>query len=213
MTSQPRSLPDIMRELLPQQEAADIARRIEATISAAEFYQRIADLITFTVKLAVSNPRPWQEQKRGLGELAKRARKAASAVRELNEAFDDIRWVHTRQQLMDAVGWGAPDLPELAAELEKLALPAQVMAGKKPQNEIFQIFVQWAAPLFNQATGKRPTVTFSDLAEGYSGPFIEFVQAVWAKVLLIADDADLDIRGPRGNVAIGKATQRLMDKF
>ena len=117
MSGQRRSWQEVFGQLLNDAKLSRLAERIGSRLPIPDFRRQIADAVRNTVALAVSNQRPWQGQKRGLMEVAKRAKKAAAAVRKLDEAFDDRRWVHSRQQLMEATGWTGPDLPALAAEL------------------------------------------------------------------------------------------------
>jgi hypothetical protein len=214
MADQPRSLREVFEELLPESEVADLAQRIGSQLPAADLRRGICNVVVIALGVAASNPRPWREQKRGLQTVAKQARKAAAAVRELNTTFNDLRWLHSRQELMDALGWSGPDLPALAAQLDNLTLPAKAMADARgvPRHEVFAIFVQLAAPVFTAATGGQPSITYDSYGERYSGSFIELVESVWSKILLIGNDAKLEIEGPRGNLAVGKAAQRLMDK-
>jgi hypothetical protein len=119
---------------------------------------------------------------------------------------------------MEAIGWSAPDLPALAAQLENLALPAKAMEDSRgiPRYEVFAIFVQLATELFIRATGQRPSFTFDNyhpMGERYTGPFVELLETVWAKVLATGKIAKLKIMGPPTSVARGKYAQRLMDKI
>jgi hypothetical protein len=217
VSDQPGSWQEVFEEFLPETEVAELAQRIGSQLPAADFRLAIRNVVAFAFSVAISNPRPWQEQKRGLQEVAKRARKAAASVRELHEAFDDSRWVHSTQQLMDSTGWSAPDLPALAAQLENLALPAKAMAKarKIPRYEVFAIFVQLAAGLFAMATGQPPKFTFNNYhleGERYTGPFIELLETIWPRILAIGKLAGTSIEGPPTNVARGKFAQRVMDK-
>jgi hypothetical protein len=215
MGDQPSSWHELFDQLLPEPEVADLAQRIGSKLPPADFRRAITNVVAFAIGVAASNQRPWQQQKEGLKEVSKRARKAAAAVRELDKALDDGRWVHNRQQLMNAVGWSGADLLALAAQLENLALPAKAMAGMReiPRNEVFTIFVQLVAPVFTTATGIRPSITYDPIGGRYTGPFIDLVENIWGKILAIGEAVGSAIEGPHGNNAIGKAAQRLKDKL
>jgi hypothetical protein len=215
MGDQHPSLQEVLDELLPEAEVTELAERIGSKWPARDFRLAINNVVAFAVAVAASNPRPWQEEKRGLREVAKRAKTAAAAVRELDEALDDSRWVHRRQQLMDATGWSAPDLLVLAAQLENLALPAKAMAEMReiPRHEVFAIFVQLAAAMFTATTGRSPSFTSRPIDNGYSGPFIELIETIWAKILAAGKLLGVGIEGPVSEVARGKFAQRLMDKI
>jgi hypothetical protein len=79
-----------------------------------------------------------------------------------------------------------------------------------PRHEVFTIFMQLVAPVFTAATGKRPSVTYDPIEDCYTGPFIELLERVWEKILIVSDDEKLGIAGPRGNIAVGTAAQRLV---
>jgi len=219
MNDQPRSWEQIFDELFTEPEIAELGQRIGSKLPTIDLRRAIKNVAAIVIGVAASNPRPWREQKRGLEEVADRARKAAAAVRKLGKALDYHLWIHSREELFGAVGWSGPDdLRSIADRIETtLALPAKAAAGMReiPQHEVFAIFVQWIAHLFNYATGQSPSFTYDHYhpsGERYTGSFVELLETVWSKTIQAAKSGGLKIKGPASAVARGKYAQRLMDK-
>jgi hypothetical protein len=132
MGDQRPSWQEVFDALFSEAAVAELAEKIGSQLPAAEFRRAISNIAGFAFATAALNPRPWREQERGLKAVAARARKAAAALRELHKSLEDARWVHNRQQLLDAIGWTtSDDLIALADHLGNLTLPAKAMADAR----------------------------------------------------------------------------------
>ena len=93
MNDRVRELPEILDTLLPEAELKALAHRIGAHTPIAGFRLQVRNIVAFAYAVALSNPHSWREQKRGFKRVAKAANKAATALRELENALSDERWV------------------------------------------------------------------------------------------------------------------------
>jgi hypothetical protein len=219
MDDRARSLQQILDELVPEAEIETLAREIGSCLPAAAFRLQIRNIIAFTFTLALSNPHPWREQKRGFKRVADAANETAIALRKLDKVLNDDRWLLSRQEVIDNAELTGIDLSGLAACLDNLALPAEEMAKVKkkivvPRHEGFSMMVQLAARTFIETTGSRPTITYHPVDDCYVGKFIYLVEFLWAKIFGVAESVGLSpIDGPQGNSAIGKAVQRTLRRM
>lgn len=216
MEDRGRSLQEILDDLLPEADLERLGQKIGSRLPSADFRQQVRTIIEETINLP---PHPWAGLGRRCARVTKAAETAAAALRELDEALDDMRYGLTRKMLTDAREITAIDLNQLADRLDKLLPVDESVAGPEKedlriprQNDLFEIFVERAARLFRTATGKRPTIAVGREDGCYTGNFFELVMWLWRKVVAVADATGRTIYGPRDqkNDAIGQATQRAL---
>ncbi len=190
-------LPDEAPGTLFEIFAAEDSRRqnlVQSELKKANVFRRCSEAIgasfdPYDLILAVMSCIGWHlrpvvraaDHRRGLQDLAKRARAAAVALEDLSLSTKDrIGW-SARLKLSGLPDPTHPaiikDLRDLASGLEgMLAKGAFKDRGGRPKMMAFEHLVRNLAHIFERSTGRPATVTRDQ--EGYSGQFWEFVGIV-----------------------------------
>jgi hypothetical protein len=160
------------------------------------------------------------DYRRELRDVARHAGDAAAALEKLSSAME---WGGRRGWLWRLEHAGLPDPtdPRTIENLRKMATGLEAMIanggfrdqGGRPKLLAFQYLIKGLARVFETATGRRPTVTWSEYRGEYSGKFLDFVEIVRPIVSDIVKTSGRPLAQPNNNVALGKFIQdQLMEK-
>ena len=161
------------------------------------------------------------DYRRELRDVARHAGDAAAALEKLSSAMGwGVRggWLWR----LDNAGLPDPTDPRTIENLRKMATGLEAMianGGFQRPGRTFEIVglpISYQRPskkVFETATGRRPTVTWSEYRGEYSGEFLNFVEIVRPIVSDIVKTSGRPLAQPNNNVALGKFIQdKLMEK-